>query len=106
MWIALLNIIKKSKTTLKKSIAYEITEKGIKITDRYGDIRRNTLVKMLENNNKNHDWNKIYESLIEFRAMYDEASRLAAIAITKEREIEWKNYTHPSLNWKEIKVII
>jgi predicted MarR family transcription regulator len=74
-----LNIIKKSKKSAKKAIAYEITEKGIKMTDRYGEVRRDILVKMLKGS-KHTEWESIYKTLTEYKNMYDEACRQAALA--------------------------
>ncbi len=40
-------LLKKVKTQSKREIAHQITEKGLAITDRYAELRQQTLVKLL-----------------------------------------------------------
>lgn len=82
-----LNIIKKSKKAEKKAIFYEITDKGTKITEKYGDTRRKILSKLLSNL-KEHDWEKLSAVITEHKNMYDEASRLAALLRTNSTLIK------------------
>jgi predicted MarR family transcription regulator len=84
-----LKIIKKYKHTSKKSIVYEITEKGIKITDKYGEIRRNVLIKMLKSEN-DQDWENLYEALTAYKNRYDNASRTVALLKTKDKDAGFK----------------
>ena len=76
-----LNIIQKSKEASKRAISYEVTAKGRKITDRYGEIRREIMVKLLKNNNEK-DWDMIYSILSDYMNTYNEASRTAALSRT------------------------
>lgn len=74
-----LNIIRKSKKSSKKSVFFEITGKGVSITEKYGDIRRNILIKLLKNTEK-LEWNILYDFAKEFKNIYDEASRTASLS--------------------------
>jgi predicted MarR family transcription regulator len=72
-----LKFIQKSKKSTKKSIAYEATEHGVHVTDKYGDVRREILIKMLEG--KQDDWQKLHDLLRDCKNAYDEAARIAAL---------------------------
>ena len=82
-----LNIIKKSKKMSKRAIFYEIAEKGIKITDRYGDIRREILFKLLKNHDEK-DLDTVYRILSDYMNTYNEASRAAALSRTNNTLIK------------------
>jgi predicted MarR family transcription regulator len=75
-----LKLIQKSNKTTKKSISYEITEYGKKITNQYGNVRRKILLKMFDNTQK-EDWHKLHELLTNCKNTYDEAARVAALNI-------------------------
>lgn len=82
-----LNIIKKSKKTSKREIFYEITEKGKKITERYGEVRREIILKLLKNSD-DKDWETVYRTLSDYLNTYDESSRIAALSRTDNILIE------------------
>ncbi len=78
-----LGLIKKVSAN-KKASGYEIIEKGIKNTDAYKQIRKNTLIELFA---KESDLNLegIVKTLSKLKAIYDEADRLAAsyVAVKK-----------------------
>jgi predicted MarR family transcription regulator len=76
-----MGIIQKSKKQSKKIVYFEITEKGSKITEKYGRVRRDFIIKLL-NNTQLLDWQPIFDTLTKFKNTYDEASRLATLSRT------------------------
>lgn len=72
-----MNWIKKSQKSQKNTF-YEITSRGIYITDKYGEIRRNILVKPLRDGNL-QDWENKIKMLAELKSIYDEASQNIAL---------------------------
>lgn len=72
-----IGLLRKSKKAVKKAIAYELTEKGTKFAEAYGDMRRSLLIKLCEN--KEINWENAYKILLDFKTTYDEAGRLATL---------------------------
>ena len=83
-----LDIIRKSKKIEKKAIFYEITERGLQMTDNYGKIRRNILERIISHKEYNFDWEKMASMIMEYKNIYDEASRLAVLLKTNDNPIK------------------
>lgn len=80
-----IGLIKKLSSN-KKAYAYEITEEGIKNTDLYRNIRKNTLIDLFS---KEEDLSLegIVKTLAKLKAIYDEADRVvASYSRPKEQE--------------------
>lgn len=73
-----LGLIKKAKLSgNKKTVTFEITEKGLKDTDAYTIARRSILLEMLKKE-KGLKLEETTETLSKIKAIYDEAGRMAA----------------------------
>jgi len=71
-----LGLLKKIKTPSKREIAHQITEKGFAITDRYAELRQQTLVELLRDmtsaEEAMHSASAVLERMI---GLYDQATQ-------------------------------
>ena len=77
-----LNYIRKvdvKSDKMKKAIAYQITEEGIKNTDAYTQARNNILLNIIKEYNQNElQFEEAKKTLFTMKGLYEEASRLVA----------------------------
>ena len=75
-----LGLVEKTKSeSSKKTLSYQITEKGIENTDAYRESRNNILINLFRDFGIDSlDLDKVARSLNSIRVLYEEASRLAA----------------------------
>ncbi len=73
-----LGFVEKYKGGPKKSLAYQITEKGIENTNAYIEARKNILINALKNEFEELDLAYTTKALTTIKGIYDEAGRIAA----------------------------
>ncbi len=73
-----IGLIEKCTSDTKKSLAYQITEKGINNTDAYTAARKNILINMIKNEFQDLDFIEMSKMLTTLKGIYDEAGRVAA----------------------------
>jgi predicted MarR family transcription regulator len=77
--LGLVKKAKKGQSSSKKSLSYQITEKGIQNTDAYTEARKNILIQMFKDfEPETLKLDDATKTLSNLKGIYDEASRIAA----------------------------